>query len=133
MELARCNTRSLTSFALACSAEKAHSNLAQTITQASRLLKSSLRKELHATPSEGTLFRGVSVATRLVSHYMRLRGREFLEATLTHFFETLLPKDIQIEVDPNRSSAVSVSDGCVVLASWLQPFFIWTCRSDFRA
>lgn len=86
--------------------------------QAARLLKCCLQRELHATASEGTLFRGVSVGTRLMSHFMRLHGRTYLEITLTHFFETLLPKDIQLEVDPNRATADAgaISHGCTALA-----------------
>lgn len=51
-----------------------------------------------------------------MSHFMRLHGRAYLEATLTHFFETLLPKDIFLEVDPNRASADAgaISHGCTV-------------------
>ena len=35
---------------------------------------------------------------------------------MTHFFETLLPKDIYLEVDPNRASADAgaISHGCTV-------------------
>lgn len=68
-----------------------------------RLLKQSLKEELQRTVSEGTLFRGVSVSTRLVSHYMQAHGKGYVEAILSRFFNALLSHDMCLELDPNRA------------------------------
>ncbi len=85
--------------------------------QAMCLLKLCLLKELRDTTSEGTLFRGSSLSTRLVSHFMRSHGSSYLEATLAHFFAKIRLGDVRVEVDPNRAPDFSPADidrNCIV-------------------
>ncbi len=62
------------------------------------------------------LNRGVSSATRLVSHHMRTHGREYLKEALWPFFNELqhsAPSDL--EVDPNRAAASATSNAVTTI------------------
>jgi len=84
--------------------------------QALPLLQYFLQREILATGSEGTLFRGVSIGARMLSHYMRMHGREYLHNTLGNFFRTCLSQDIELEVDPQRvHTSACIEKGCSVL------------------
>jgi hypothetical protein len=76
--------------------------------RAAQLLSEALRLELSRTSSTGTLMRGTSVVTRMLSLYGRLTGKAYLDDVLKPVLQHILAqvaKGASFEVDPNKVRA----------------------------
>jgi hypothetical protein len=61
-------------------------------------------REVNATTSEGTLFRGISAASKVVSYALRESLRDFFKQSLGQVLEDICFSGLQMEVDPARAS-----------------------------
>eukprot|EP01112_Ceratiomyxa_fruticulosa_P013951 TRINITY_DN3958_c0_g1_i1.p1 TRINITY_DN3958_c0_g1~~TRINITY_DN3958_c0_g1_i1.p1 ORF type:complete len:612 (+),score=150.03 TRINITY_DN3958_c0_g1_i1:172-2007(+) len=69
---------------------------------AQRLLQWAIKSEVMCTESEATLFRGVSVASKLVSSYFKLKGVNYLKKVLHILLREVVQNGSHLEVDPTK-------------------------------
>ncbi|KAJ3051557.1 Ras GTPase-activating protein 1 [Rhizophlyctis rosea] len=65
-------------------------------------IKTLTRNEIQSTDDPNILFRGNSIATKMVDVYMKLLGMEYLRSTLTSLIRGVYTSKFSCEVDPNR-------------------------------
>eukprot|EP00026_Physarum_polycephalum_P005719 Phypoly_transcript_05756.p1 GENE.Phypoly_transcript_05756~~Phypoly_transcript_05756.p1 ORF type:complete len:548 (+),score=128.32 Phypoly_transcript_05756:134-1777(+) len=73
--------------------------------EAVRLLRWAIHHEIQCTEAASTLFRGVSVATKLVSAYFKLKGKDYLKKILSHLIKEVVVNGCRLEVDPEKIEA----------------------------
>eukprot|EP01103_Thecamoeba_quadrilineata_P000018 TRINITY_DN10010_c0_g1_i1.p1 TRINITY_DN10010_c0_g1~~TRINITY_DN10010_c0_g1_i1.p1 ORF type:complete len:470 (+),score=90.50 TRINITY_DN10010_c0_g1_i1:123-1532(+) len=66
------------------------------------LLKTVIHFEVERADEEGTLLRNTSVATLLMSAYVRLIGERYLSVLLKQLLLDFLSSKVSLEIDPNR-------------------------------
>src|SRR3989338_8692973 len=67
------------------------------------IIKVGITKEVQATTSDGSLFRGNSPATKLMSAFTRLTGRPYLHALLKDLIDEIMANPSGYEVDPSKT------------------------------
>eukprot|EP00002_Diphylleia_rotans_P025133 TRINITY_DN4977_c0_g1_i1.p1 TRINITY_DN4977_c0_g1~~TRINITY_DN4977_c0_g1_i1.p1 ORF type:complete len:729 (-),score=121.13 TRINITY_DN4977_c0_g1_i1:921-3107(-) len=90
-----------------------------------RLLKFSIKREVAATESANTLFRSNSMSSKLLSHFSRMAGTQYLCHVLKPHLQIIYSKNIGIEIDPHKlKDKISIRDAQVKqLRTWCQAVF----------
>lgn len=70
--------------------------------EASHLLHWAIRKEVMCAEGPSTLFRGVSVATKLVAAYFKIHGTDYLKRVLRILLREVVQNGCRLEVDPEK-------------------------------
>ena len=66
------------------------------------LMEHTTRREILATPTPETLFRGNSIATKLIDVYMKMIGFPYLHKTLQHLIRPIFALKKAVELDPSK-------------------------------
>lgn len=61
-----------------------------------------ITREVKSTSNAGSLFRGNSCATKLMSAFTRMTGRPYLVSVLKHLIDDVLASPVGYEVDPKK-------------------------------
>jgi len=86
------------------------------------LLKQVISREVEATASPSTLFRGNSCATKLMTSYTKLTGKIYLYNTLSPVLQQLFLTPQNLEVDPTRAKGINIQQNMVKLINMSQTF-----------
>jgi len=82
------------------------------------LIKWAVEESVQNTATPGTLFRGISVAARLVSFFCKKHGKDYLSVMLADVLALLQKDELHLEIDPMRlDSADKVKTQQMLLSS----------------
>jgi len=86
------------------------------------IIKLGITREVEQTSSAGSLFRGNSCATKLMSAFTRMTGHAYLVSTLKHLIDDVLSNPDGYEVDPKKAKDEDVAQNMIKLKGTAQMF-----------
>eukprot|EP01130_Rhizamoeba_saxonica_P000081 TRINITY_DN10101_c0_g1_i1.p1 TRINITY_DN10101_c0_g1~~TRINITY_DN10101_c0_g1_i1.p1 ORF type:complete len:601 (+),score=142.25 TRINITY_DN10101_c0_g1_i1:212-2014(+) len=103
------------------------------------IIRLTITKEVESTSSSTTLFRGNSCATKLMSQFTRMTGRDYLFNTLQDIIQVVVDDPTGYEVDESKAKGEDISANMAKLMDTVQNFLdrilasITTCPEPFKA